>query len=121
MSQFAVQLICIFPKISEFSTVIKNLSFQGSFKIFGEIREILKFARLILFFFQFFALNTWAETTILECENGYLEWYLIVSHPHIIPSVEHIDDVGYSDARVLVDDVPPPLPVDADDQHLLPV
>lgn len=54
-----------------------------------------------------------------QCDDGYFEWYLIISHSRNIPHVEHIDDVGPSDARVPVDDVPPPPPTDADDQHCL--
>ncbi|XP_050918469.1 uncharacterized protein LOC127135886 [Lathyrus oleraceus] len=53
-----------------------------------------------------------------QCEDGYLEWYLIVSHPHIIPPVEHIDDVEPSNARVPVNDLssPPPPTTDVDVQ-----
>lgn len=28
-----------------------------------------------------------------ECVDGYLDWYLIVSHLHIIPPRHHGDDV----------------------------
>lgn len=28
-----------------------------------------------------------------QCLNGYLEWYFIVSHSHIIPHVQPADDV----------------------------
>lgn len=51
-----------------------------------------------------------------QCEDGYLEWYLTVSHPRIIPPVDHTNDVG-----VLVDDMslPPPPSADADDQQRL--
>lgn len=37
-----------------------------------------------------------------QCMDGYLEWYLIVSCPHIIPPIEHEDDGGPSNARVLL-------------------
>lgn len=36
-----------------------------------------------------------------QCVYGYLEWYLIVSHLHIIPPIEHADDVGPSDDMLL--------------------
>lgn len=49
-----------------------------------------------------------------------MEWYLTVSHPHIIPPREHGDDVVPSHARGHSDDVsPPPPPHDADIVHCL--
>lgn len=32
------------------------------------------------------------------CQDGYLDWYSIVSHPHIIPLAQSADDVGLSHA-----------------------
>lgn len=29
-----------------------------------------------------------------KCLNGYLEWYFIVSHPHIIPPIHPVGDDG---------------------------
>lgn len=69
----------------------------------------------------------------VECVDGYLEWYITVSHPRIVPPSQHGDDVGPShvgsshvvyshvDVRVPSDDVPPrpPPPYCADDtRHL---
>lgn len=52
-----------------------------------------------------------------QCDDGYLEWYLTVCDPHIIPLVEHTNDTEYSNIGVPVDDVPSPPPtVDVDDQ-----
>lgn len=41
------------------------------------------------------------------CVYGYFEWYHIVSHPNIIPLIEHINDVGLSDVEGPSDDMPP--------------
>lgn len=55
-----------------------------------------------------------------QCEDGYLEWYLDVSHPRIIPSVEDTDDIGPFDVGIPVDNISPPPPtVDVDDQQRL--
>lgn len=55
-----------------------------------------------------------------QYEDGYLEWYLTVSHIHIIPFVEDTGDVGPSDVGVPVIDVSlPPITTDADDQQYL--
>lgn len=54
----------------------------------------------------------------VECVDSYLEWYLIVSHPRIIPSVKHADGVGSFDARRPSDDKPPPSPNVANHQSL---
>ncbi|CAL5193590.1 unnamed protein product [Lathyrus oleraceus] len=52
-----------------------------------------------------------------KCKSGYLEWYLIVSHPRIIPYVEDSSDVGPSDVGVPNDDVSPPPPTANVDDH----
>lgn len=41
------------------------------------------------------------------CVDDYLEWYFIVSHPRVIPLVEHAHDVGPSDVRGPSNDVSP--------------
>lgn len=58
---------------------------------------------------------------LAECVNGYLEWYLIESHPWIIPHRLHVDDVKPSHARGPSNDVflPPPLPHGEDDTQRL--
>lgn len=49
-----------------------------------------------------------------------MEWYFTVSHPCIIPPVEHTNDVGAYDIGVPVNDVPLPSPTtDVDDQQHL--
>lgn len=48
-----------------------------------------------------------------------MEWYLTVSHPHIILHVEHTDDVRPSDVGVSIDNVSPPSPADTDNQQCL--
>lgn len=35
----------------------------------------------------------------VECVDGYLEWYFIISRPRIIPPRQHEDDVGSSHVR----------------------
>lgn len=57
----------------------------------------------------------------MQCVDGYLEWYFIVSHPHIIPLVEYEDGVELYGARRPSDDVsaPPPFPSGVTDQHHL--
>lgn len=42
-----------------------------------------------------------------QCMDGYLEWYLTVSHPHIIPPVEHAGDGGTFDDVPLTSALPP--------------
>lgn len=46
--------------------------------------------------------------------DGYLEWYLIVSHPRVVILVEYADGVGPSDIGGHSDDVPSPPPGVAD-------
>lgn len=60
------------------------------------------------------------------CVDGYLEWWLIVSHPHIIPRRKYVDDVelshaGHFDVGGPSHDVPspPPSPHGAKDTHRL--
>lgn len=36
-----------------------------------------------------------------QCDDGYLEWYLTISHPHIIPPTP---DVVSSGVEILVED-----------------
>ena len=59
-----------------------------------------------------------------QCVDGYLEWYLIVSHPCIISPVEHADDdFRPSNAEGPSDDVPlpPPPPFGVADHHRLQI
>lgn len=46
---------------------------------------------------------------LAQCVDCYLEWYFTVLHPHIIPHIEHGDDVRPSDAWGPFDNVPSPL------------
>lgn len=38
-----------------------------------------------------------------ECVDGYLDWYIIVSHSHIVPPRQHEDDAGPSHVGSLHD------------------
>lgn len=50
--------------------------------------------------------------------DGYLKWYLTISHPHIIPSRKHEDDVELSHVGGPFDDMLS-LPHGADDAQCL--
>lgn len=50
-----------------------------------------------------------------QCVDGYLEYYIIVLHPPIIPLIEHTDDGGSSDD---VSPFPTPPYVVVDQQRL---
>lgn len=45
-----------------------------------------------------------------RCEDGYLEWYIIVSHPHPTPLARPADDVKPSLEEGPLDDMPSPPP-----------
>ncbi|XP_058776355.1 uncharacterized protein LOC131650670 [Vicia villosa] len=54
-----------------------------------------------------------------QCEDGYLEWFHIVSHPRIIPPATPSDVPGPSGTRDSFDSPPPPPPPAGDqDNHL---
>lgn len=50
----------------------------------------------------------------LQYEDGYVKWYLTISHPRIIPLVKHTDDIGPSDVGVPIDGVSSLSPSSAD-------
>lgn len=54
-----------------------------------------------------------------KCEDGYLEWYLNLSHPRITQVIEHTHHIVSFNIGVLGDDVLSPPPPDTDDQERL--